>query len=305
MEPQIIDSKLALEAFIDDLPDCKDPILSLYIDLEGNSLSREGTLSLITLLVEPRHTVHLIDDTGLGDDAFTTTGSTGRTIKQILESKEVCKVFFDIRNDSDALYSLHGVRVRGIEDLQLMELASRISWRKYVNGLAECIDRDAPISFEEKQKWKNTKKEGNRLFDPALGGSYSVFDQRPLSAEIKSYCVQDVLHMPSLRHLYLDRLCDVWLDKIEEETNNRIRHSQGQGYMGWGQRKALGPQEWLNWNPSPKQKRSRVSLSRRQGSATSSDTFRKQTTSQVEDFAGILGHLSSMRVSESPHEVLL
>ena len=110
--------------------------------------------------------------------------------------------------------------------------------------------------------------------------------------------------MPSLRHLYLDRLCDVWLENIEDATNGRIRHSQGQGYVGWGQRKALGPQEWLNWNPSPKQKRSRVLLSRRQGSATSSDTSTKQTTSQIEDVAGILGHLSSMRVSESPPEVL-
>jgi hypothetical protein len=184
-----------------------------------------------------------------------------------------------------------------------MELASRVSWRKYVNGLAKCIDRDAPISFEEKQKWKNTKKEGYRLFDPALGGSYSVFDQRPLSTEIVSYCVQDVIHMPSLRHLYLDRLCDVWLGKIEEETKDRIRHSQGQGYTGWGQRKALGPQGWLNWNPSPKQKRSRVMLSLRQASASSSDMHNKQTMSHVEDVTDILGHLRNMSVSKSPPEV--
>lgn len=299
----MIDSKPALQAFIDDLPDCDDPVPNLYVDLEGNNLSRDGTLSLITVLVEPRHTVHLIDVTGLGDEAFTIAGSSGRTIKQILESKEIVKVFFDIRNDSDALYSLHGIRVQGIEDLQLMELASRISGRKYVNGLAKCIDRDASISFEEKQKWKNTKKEGYRLFDPALGGSYSVFDQRPLSTEIVSYCVQDVIHMPSLRHLYLDRLCDVWLGKIEEETDDRIRHSQGRGYTGWGQRKVLGPQRWLNWDPSPKQKRSRVMLSLRQASVTSSDMHKKQTTSHVEDVTDILGHLRNMSVSKSPPEV--
>lgn len=290
MKPQMIDSTLALEAFMDHLPDCNDSIPSLYVDLEGNNLSREGTLSLITVLVEPRHTVHLIDVTGLGNAAFTTEGSGGRTMKQILESQEVRKVFFDIRNDSDALFSLHGIRVQGIEDLQLMELASRSSWTKHVNGLAKCIERDARISFEEKQKWKNTKKEGHRLFDPALGGSYSVFDQRPLSVDIQSYCVQDVIHMPSLRRLYLDKLCDVWLDKIEEETKNRIRHSQGRGYVGWGQQKALGPQAWLNWNPSTKQKHSRVLLSLRQGSAASSDTSKKQMTSQVEDVADILGH---------------
>lgn len=111
MEPQMIDLKLALKTFIDDLPHCKDPIPSLYINLEGDNLSREGTLSLITLLVEPRYTVYLIDITRLRDDAFITTGLIGRTIKQILESKEVYKVFFNIRNDSDTLYSLYSVRL--------------------------------------------------------------------------------------------------------------------------------------------------------------------------------------------------
>lgn len=152
MEPQMIESKPALRAFIDNLPECKDPDPSLFVDLEGNNLSRKGTLSLVTVLVEPRHTVHLIDVTGLGDDAFTTAGLDGRTIKRILESPKVCKVFFDIRNDSDALYSLSSIRVQGIEHLQLMELASRASWKKYVNGLSKCIERDAPISFEEKQR---------------------------------------------------------------------------------------------------------------------------------------------------------
>jgi exonuclease 3'-5' domain-containing protein 1 len=293
----MIDSKQQLTAFIDSLPHCKGPNPSLYVDLEGNNLSREGTLSLVTVLVEPRRTIHLIDITGLGNDAFATAGSDGRTIKQLLESAEVCKVFFDIRNDSEALYSLHGIRVQGIEDLQLMELASRISWRKHVNGLAKCIERDAPISFGEKQRWKSTKKEGCRLFDPALGGSYAVFDQRPLSAAMRSYCVQDVVHMPALRNLYLERLCDVWLEKIEIETRDRIRHSQGQGYVGWGQRKALGPQSWLNWEPSAKQKRSRVLISLRQGSATPSDKSEEQMTNkQAEDVAGILGQLSGMRV---------
>lgn len=54
MEAQMINSKAALEAFIDELPDCKDPDPNLYVDLEGNNLSRKGTLSLITILVEPR-----------------------------------------------------------------------------------------------------------------------------------------------------------------------------------------------------------------------------------------------------------
>lgn len=295
----MIDSKPALKAFIDNLLECKNANPSLFVDLEGNNLSREGTLSLLTVLVEPRHTVHLIDVTGLGDDAFTTAGSDGRTIKQMLESPKVCKVFFDIRNDSDALYSLDGIRVQGIEDLQLMELASRASWKKHVNGLAKCIERDAPISFEEKRRWKNTKDQGCRLFDPALGGSYAVFDQRPLSSEIQSYCVQDVVHMPPLHRLYLGKLCDAWWRKIEKETSERIKLSQSQGYVGRGPHKALGASEWLYWKPSAKQQRSRTLTSRRRDSAGPSDAVVTMTDKDDKVVAGIIGQLGAMGMSTS------
>ena len=295
----MIDSKLALKDFIKNLPDCKDTDPSLYVDLESNNLSREGTLSLVTVLVEPRRTIHLIDVTGLGNDAFTTAGSDGRTIKQILESPEVSKVFFDIRNDSDALFSLYGIRVQGIEDLQLMEIASRASWKKHVNGLAKCIERDAPIPLDEKQRWKRTKSEGTRLFDPALGGSYAVFDQRPLSADIQLYCVQDVIHMPSLRQLYIGKLCDAWRRKIEKETSERIRLSQGQDYVGRGPHKALGPPGWIYWKPSAKQQRSRDLVSRRRDSAAPSDVIGKQMTGgEGEGVTEILGKLRAISVSK-------
>lgn len=205
----MIDSPQALKAFIGSLPDLDSPTPSLYIDLEGNNLSRKGTLSLVTILVEPRHTVHLVDVTGLGKLAFETAGPDGKTLKHILESKEIVKVFFDIRNDSDALFGLFGVRVKGIEDIQLMELASRGFQKRHVNGLAKCIERDSTLPFAVKREWRASKERGYRLFDPNLGGSYAVFDERPLSAEIQKYCVQDVIHMPALRELYQAKLCDV------------------------------------------------------------------------------------------------
>lgn len=105
MEAEIIDYPSTLKTFIDHLPYYRGQEPSLYIDLEGNNLSRKGALSLVTILVEPRHTVHLIDVTGLGENAFSTAGSDGRTIRQILE------VFFDIRNDSEALFGLFDIRV--------------------------------------------------------------------------------------------------------------------------------------------------------------------------------------------------
>ncbi|KAK3669791.1 hypothetical protein LTR78_010308 [Recurvomyces mirabilis] len=269
MEAQMIDSSLSLKTFIDDLPDCKSAEPSLYIDLEGNNLSRNGTLSLITILVEPKHTVHLVDVTGLGKDAFDTAGSNKRTLRQILESPEIVKVFFDIRNDSDALFGLFNVRVQGIEDVQLMELASRSFSKRHINGLAKCIERDSTLSFKDKCEWKDGKERGKRLFDPKLGGGYAVFDERPLSAEIKTYCVQDVLHMPALRELYRAKLCDAWWRRIEDETSARVRLSQGRSFNGQGMHMAEGPRSWQHWRPSAVEKQSRVLLTIRPDSVAS------------------------------------
>jgi exonuclease 3'-5' domain-containing protein 1 len=250
MDVEMIDTAPALQAFIADLPENTNDQPSLYVDLEGNDLSRNGTLSLITILVEPRHTVHLIDVKTLGAAAFTTSDSNGKSIQQILESKDTIKVFFDIRNDSDALFSLFGVHVAGIEDVQLMEVASRTSSKRLLNGLARCIERDAPISFPDKREWRAVKDEGHRLFDPARGGSFAVFDERPLTPAMQKYCVQDVLHMPALRSAYKAKIGTAWWAKIQEETTARIALSQSPNFNGKGRHMAEAPHSWRSGEDS-------------------------------------------------------
>lgn len=272
MDPEFLDTPAALTAFLDGLGNCDGQPPRFYMDLEGNNLSRAGTLSLVTILLEPEGTVHLVDVTTLGQQAFTTAGRDGRTLQGILESRDIIKVFFDIRNDSDALFSLHGIRVAGIEDLQLMELASRSFAKRNINGLAKCIERDSTISLEERRTWRAVKDQGKRLFDPQQGGTYAVFDRRPLSKEVKDYCTQDVSLMPHLWDKYRGKLCDAWWQKIETETSARIRLSQSPAFVGKGQHMALGPPEWLSWHPSPAERmaRSRVqsAASRKTVSAT-------------------------------------
>ncbi|KAM0724106.1 hypothetical protein Q7P37_000286 [Cladosporium fusiforme] len=279
MEAQMIDSPSTLELFIGGLPDCKGPEPSLYVDLEGNNLSRNGTLSLVTILVEPRHTVHLVDVTGLGKQAFKTASPDGRTLQSILESPEITKVFFDIRNDSDALFGLFDIRVRGIEDIQLMEVASRTFPKRYINGLAKCIERDSTLPYTVKQEWKASKERGHKLFDPNLGGGYDVFDERPLSTEIQKYCVQDVVHMPALRELYRSKLCDAWWRKIEVETAARVTLSQGRFFNGQGLHMAKAPASWEHFRPSWRERMSRTLLTIRRDSAASSPVALRETTS--------------------------
>lgn len=239
----MINSVAALEDFLNGLPSSVDEP-NLYIDLEGNNLSRHGRLSLITILVEPCHTLHLIDVHVLGKDAFTVADLNGTTLRHILESANIPKVFFDIRTDSDALFHLFDVRVAGIEDLQLMELGARKGSKRLVKGLARCIEQDAPLSPSERDEWKAAKDKGKALFSPERGGSYEVFDQRPLSAEVEKYCIQDVVHMPALWKKYHAGLNETWKIKVAEETKARIELSQSAEFVGNGKHMAEGPAAW-------------------------------------------------------------
>ncbi|KAF2210293.1 hypothetical protein CERZMDRAFT_16865, partial [Cercospora zeae-maydis SCOH1-5] len=169
-----VDNTILLKKFLDNLDDSSGQAPRLFVDLEGNNLSRHGTISLITVLLESEKEVYLIDVTTLGHITFTTRGVDDQNFQSVLESPKVIKVFFDIRNDSDALFSLSGIRVAGIEDLQLMELASRTFPKRHVNGLAKCIERDASINFLERRKWQAIKGKGQDLFDPSRGGSYAL-----------------------------------------------------------------------------------------------------------------------------------
>lgn len=122
----------------------------MYIDLEGVNLCCDGSLSIFTLLMDtgtPTINVHLIDVHSLGSQAFNTTDIKRRTLKDILQDEKIPKVFFDVRNDSDALFSHFGVALKGVEDIQLMESATRktTSSRKYVTGLAKCVEQTGYI----------------------------------------------------------------------------------------------------------------------------------------------------------------
>ncbi|KAF1732555.1 hypothetical protein CRV24_006443 [Beauveria bassiana] len=149
---------------------------------------------LIWALV-PQHT-YLVDVHCLGPKAFLTLVSDGISLKSVWESSVIPNVFFDVRNDSDDLYSHFNIHLRGIEDLQLMKLAARTSRKKFVSGLAKCIDMDAPLTASERRSLLESKKASQLLFAPEKGGSYEVFNKRPLAEEIVLYCVNDVCILP-------------------------------------------------------------------------------------------------------------
>lgn len=180
----VVDSATTLISLLDNIIGLAVDPPSLYIDLEGVKLGRYGSISIISLYIAPTKKIYLIDIHRLGKTAFSTTNSSATSLKTILKSPTIPKVFFNIRNDSDALFSHFQISVNGIKDLQLMELASRKGTQDLVAGLAKCIEKESPVSTTAKAEWQRTKEGASRLYDLKKGGWYEIFNERLIRPEI-------------------------------------------------------------------------------------------------------------------------
>lgn len=154
------------------------------------------------------------------------------------------KYFFDVRNDSDALFAHFGITLTGVRDIQLQELASRYGPKIFLNGLAKRIERDSGLSWSEKRAWQVTKDAGVKLFAPEHGGTREVINERPLPELLAKYCAQDVKVLPRLAKVYEGRMSAVWKERVGAETEKRLRESRSVGYQPNGRHKALGPGRW-------------------------------------------------------------
>ncbi|KAH8657291.1 hypothetical protein BGZ61DRAFT_500098 [Ilyonectria robusta] len=181
---------------------------SIFIDLEGINLSRHCTISILQIYILPAKRTYLIYVYTLRDKCFSTPGRNGRTLKAILESELIPNVFFDVRNDSDALHTHFQIDLAGIHDLQLMELATRTFPKKCVNGLSKSIERDASLSSQERQTWTQTKDRGLRLFAPEKGGNAK------------------------------------WREKVIAGSKERVQLSHSPTFNGKGRHMALAPSGW-------------------------------------------------------------
>ena len=160
----MVDTAATVKSLVDTLAHLQKSFGSIYMDLEGINLSRHGSIALVQILVPSCEQAFIVDIHILGMTAFDTTGSEGKSLKDALESKAIKKYLFDVRNDSDALYALFGVRLDGVVDVQLLELASRKGMKHALCGLATCIEQEQALPSEALLQWQNTKKEVIKLF---------------------------------------------------------------------------------------------------------------------------------------------
>jgi len=200
---------------------------AIAVDFEGVKLCRHGALCLvqITLSDDPR-LVYVLDVHVLGKRAFAFQSPQGTCMKGVLEEQQIRKVWFDPRNDVDALYHQFGIMPRGIFDLQLAEVAERRGRGhnvNYVQGLHKCLTQCPALQSEQKvfADWINNL--GKNLFEPQHGGSYEIFQQRPLNPFILIYAAHDSRYMLALYEQYIASIGERWVPRVLRAGDQRAR----------------------------------------------------------------------------------
>jgi len=180
----------------------------LAVDCEGNSLSREGALTIITVATEEK--VYIFDVLKLGQLIFRSG------LGEILEDESRKKLMFDCRQDSDALWHQFKVKLSGVLDLQLLEViyrrenptgstantpqfstknkrggrrnrrSQRIDEVEKIYGFGRCIEL-----YLQDEKLIKIKDKGKEL----LKEDKELWTKRPLTDELIQYCVVDTMAM--------------------------------------------------------------------------------------------------------------
>ncbi|KAJ7238085.1 ribonuclease H-like domain-containing protein [Mycena haematopus] len=226
---------------------------SLAVDLEGVALCRSGVLCILQLKASGSDTIWLVDIVVLHTSAFEVVGASGKSLKSILESPSVKKLFFDVRNDSDALFNLFGVSLANVYDLQLLEVAVRSSnpgiAPRFLKGLVATLETylapKKPAAVV--RDWALVKEAGLRLFAPEHGGGYQVFEKRPLAPALVKYCAQDVALLHELEVVLRQRIGskgNAWEQKVLAESAVRVRVARQVNYAPRGKDKAHVPANW-------------------------------------------------------------
>lgn len=122
-----------------------------------------------------------------------------------------------------------------------MESATRTTTtsRKYLNGLANCIEQNLFYDID-RANWKLVKEKGERLFQAKHGGSYEIFNRRPIPDDMVSYCVGDFQCLTELWDRFRWKT-NRWRDLVNEETKKRVAASQEPAYQPHGPNRALAP----------------------------------------------------------------
>jgi len=180
---------------------------------------------------------------------FDIPGDEGQTLRSLLESKTVIQLWFDLRNDTNAIFGCHGIRLGRVRDIQLMEAATRCGPRIWLHSLERCV-KDEGRLFMGKNRWENwlwAKEEGREFFNSY---GWGVWEWYILPEEAERYISGDASCLFGLEQVYADKMLRVasalqldypnmLMEIVDEASEVRLIESTSASYGTNEQSKSL------------------------------------------------------------------
>jgi ribonuclease D len=159
----------------------------IAIDIEGVNLGREGEITLVQISTDEK-TVFCFDVLALGDVVF-----SDPYLGQIFRSNAICKLCYDCRTDADILKAKHRVNLQYVYDLQVLyTFLFQAERDRYLKGLHHALQMPGILKSKNAKRILKYKREFKETLKTR--GS-EIFLQRPLSRNVLSYCVSDVIYL--------------------------------------------------------------------------------------------------------------
>jgi len=227
---ELVDTSAALNAMLEQLRHVK----CIGLDCEGLKLGdkEEGKLSLMQISAlgskggsgaqQPLR-IWLVDVAVLAWRCIHyRTSDKAVNLKALLEDGSITKLMFDVRSDSTQLSKEYGVRLRGVYDLQLAEVAHRqlqLIPTAYLLPLTKTLEKYV-------KRLPTFEKDMLNSQDVARTYHYSnkteIWEQRPLAAELQEYAACDVRYLHALADALNKKLPKEIVTMVQRATMQRI-----------------------------------------------------------------------------------
>ena len=149
-------------------------------DLEGVDLGRTGTVELMSLYFPNQDIVFVVDIPSVSKDLIL-------VLKGYLEREETTCVVHDCRQDSDALYNIHDIKLGKVHDTSCFHA---------------CITGDANKNINDVLAYNELKVNVHRM-QVDYRTNHAHWECRPLTREMIDHAANDVAQLPTLREFQL------------------------------------------------------------------------------------------------------
>ena len=224
-----VDSPASVEQLLNNLSALTKLRQPLYVDCKFSTLKDEHRISLLILSALPQNHVYIIDVPSLGEATFTVTGTDGQTLRTILESATLPKIFYDVSFKALMLYRQFGIHLQCVEDVQVMNWASfpALDYFSFLPALCKCVIRDNHMNPSKKREWYANYIAARNLYSPGHGGSPEVFNERPLNEVISANCAQCLEHLPRFRISYWAYIVRLGREQLTiDKMKSKLRSGQ-------------------------------------------------------------------------------